>query len=140
MYRMARYVYTGTTSDMFRVLFREGLLYYRCVGARILLIISSNSAPLIPCSCICSITLTLTMGANTTSRSIRGHVSQYVCLHRHQASAYLTVVHVTPFALKTASLYLPAPPQFHAAVLQFPLCRASRSAPAASPTAYGPVR
>ena len=29
---------------MFRVLFREGLLYYRCVDARILYIIPLNSA------------------------------------------------------------------------------------------------
>jgi hypothetical protein len=38
MYRTARSVYSRTTSDMLHVLFREGLLYYRCVGARILYI------------------------------------------------------------------------------------------------------
>jgi hypothetical protein len=36
MYRTARSVYSRTTSDLFRVLFREGLLYYWYVGARIL--------------------------------------------------------------------------------------------------------
>jgi hypothetical protein len=38
MYRTARSVYSRSTSDMLQVLFREGLLYYRCVGARILYI------------------------------------------------------------------------------------------------------
>jgi hypothetical protein len=36
MYRTARSAYSRTATDMFHVLFREGLLYYRCVGARIL--------------------------------------------------------------------------------------------------------
>lgn len=60
MYRTARSVYSRTTSDMFRVLFREGLLYY---------------------SIICTATLALTIMVNTTGESIRNVVSQlHLCL------------------------------------------------------------
>ncbi|KAF8487698.1 hypothetical protein F5888DRAFT_121764 [Russula emetica] len=60
MYRTARSVHSRTTSDMFRVLFREGLLYY---------------------SFICTITLVLTIMINTAGQSIRNVVSQlHLCL------------------------------------------------------------
>jgi hypothetical protein len=60
MYRTARSVYSRTTSDMFRVLFREGLLYY---------------------SFICTVTLVLTIMINTAGQSIRNVVSQlHLCL------------------------------------------------------------
>jgi hypothetical protein len=55
MYRTARSVYSRTTSDLFRVLFREGLLYY---------------------CCICTITLVLTIMITSTAPSIRNVVSQ----------------------------------------------------------------
>ncbi|KAF8489637.1 hypothetical protein F5888DRAFT_1910259 [Russula emetica] len=62
MYRTARSAYSRTTSDTFRVLFREGLLYY---------------------SIICTVTLVLTIMINTAAPSIRNVGSQYACFHRH---------------------------------------------------------
>jgi len=60
MYRTARSAYSRTTSDTFRVLFREGLLYY---------------------SIICTVTLVLTIMINTAAPSIRNVGSQlHLCL------------------------------------------------------------
>ncbi len=46
MYRTASSVYSRNASDMLQVLFREGLLYYRCVDARIYYIIIANTTQL----------------------------------------------------------------------------------------------
>jgi len=54
VYRTARSVYTRSTSNLFRILLREGLLYY---------------------SVICTITLVLTIATNSTGESIRGVAS-----------------------------------------------------------------
>jgi hypothetical protein len=74
MYRTGSSVYSKNASEIFRVLFREGLLYYRCVDVHPPL--PSTQCLQIPRSCICTLTLVLTIMINTTGPGIRNVVSQ----------------------------------------------------------------
>jgi len=121
MYRTAMSAYSRTTSGVFRVLFREGLLYY---------------------SFICTITLVLTLAVNTADESIRDVASQlHLCLtvalmsritlrpRRYASSPNSVIIYHD----NTAHQHHIRPSQFLSTVSQPGMTFASPSAPASPP-------
>ncbi|KAI0275935.1 hypothetical protein BGY98DRAFT_989250 [Russula aff. rugulosa BPL654] len=120
MYRTARSVYSRTTSDLFRVLFREGLLYY---------------------CCICTITLVLTIMITSTAQSIRNVVSHLtvalmsrITLHlRRFANGPNNVIIYHDNTAHQPHLRLPHPHQTFLSTVSQPIMTFAPPSPTASP-------
>jgi len=110
VYRTASSVYTRSTSNLFSVLFREGLLYY---------------------SVICTITLVLTIMINSTGQSIRNVASQlHLCLTVAMMSRI--TLHLRRFANSPDKLF------YHDAAPQFPLPHQYSLTCVSQPVAFAP--
>ena len=81
-------LYAKSASTVCRILFREGLLYYRC--ELLIYHVSQTTTLKLSCSVICTITLVLTIMIDSTVQSIRDVASQYVRFHHYLVHGRLT--------------------------------------------------